>query len=309
MGLASCRGCRYWLRADDVACPDCGLAWAHPGLPWKRRLHVTCIAIGAGVAALATAIVAAGWVPLILALVGGEIGHVVHDAVVRRRLRARVAPGDCLTGAAAALAGTIADTDTRLARLVAARASIEEVVHDADRAVALEVTDSRAMARLRELDALTVRLWQIDFARWANRLLPVIDALDEISYDEADRRLAECSGVRRQGLGYFDHWRRDRAAASPEGREFLARFRAALAGVDTIRKELALRKALLADPDASHLGRAPQISAALEGELQRFTGINDDVAAGRYGAAGSAMHDEHDRLAGELEIERALPAG
>jgi hypothetical protein len=304
MGLAPCRGCGYWLRADDVACADCGLRWAQPGQPWQLRLRLWCVGVALAIGVVAGGVAAGAlWGAAAGGMAAALAGDRVHLRVAAQRSRARLAPPECLTGTSAELSTQLVTTELRLGRLASARATISEVIRDADQRVALEVTDNRAAVRLREQDVLVIRRWQIEYARWANRMTPVLDGIAAITFDEADDRLAVATELRRLGSGHFTRWRQQRAARHPDGHAFLLEVRAALAGVDTIRKELALRKALLADPDASFLAAPPAISSALARELDRFAQVDHAVTAGQYLLASGELADEHHRLAAEVAVE------
>ena len=306
--LASCPRCLAWVRADDTWCADCGRRSNHPRAAWLRRLRRGCtgVAVPTGIV-LGSA--AAGLLGAVVGLLAGWlVGRRVFAALRARRAAQHDATGDSLVDVANALARQRDEVEDCLARLVSARASIVDVVSDADRPLALEVTDRRAAVRFDEYDALVVRSWQIAFARWVNALAPILEGFDAIDFAEADRRLALTGAARTVGHELVTTWRRHRAAASPPGQRFLASFADALAGVDTLRSELALRKAVLADPRATALLPAPRRETNLDRELERFSRLADEIATGRYASAAAALGDEQYRLAGETEIEAEFAA-
>ena len=64
-----------------------------------------------------------------------------------------------------------------------------------------------------------------------------------------------------------------------------------------------MRKAMLADPDASYIVRGFEPTAALARELARFSELDADVASGRFGVAEEQLHEERARLDAELVIQ------
>lgn len=309
--LFSCPLCRYWLYPDDEHCPDCGAKSQHPRARWSRPLVVRWRKLGAGaggIAGFALTIAAipigVGWLvlPPMLAGVGVFVGNEKGQANVRRAILFGRATGS-LQDTAAKLRRLIVECDGLLARSAAARATAERILTGDKLTAALELSDETCSARMAAQDRYTVALWNVYLARFLNRLVPIVEALNSLSWDDSENAVVYTEQLHALGSAMLKCWSSERTANAELGRRFFARFEEALEGVSEIRGEIAQRRVRLADPGASNLDDADRgMSLVLRRELARYREMTQEIAAGKF----SLGADEIDHALARLDEEKHL---
>jgi hypothetical protein len=306
--LARCAACRYWCREDHDSCPNCGelTRRTRGALQRKARLRATAVLglVGTAVtvalvlamhADLVTALIIAGTVTVVTALVGfaGSL-----------RLASGATPAQAsLTARARELDRSIERAQRQLDRLEEARSDVAAALpaSDAQRDDAEAMLERKRAIRMRELQMLSVQRWHIDFERWLNCVEPLIANVETISWEEASRRIGFVEEIRDIGRAFAAACRRKRSSDTEAGRRFLEQLEDVIANVGNLRQVLALRKAQLADAEASAL------DAEADPGALRLPAIRKMIESSRAKIA-SDVEEERLRLEAETEVQEALRA-
>jgi len=307
--LHACRTCGYWCEATSEYCADCGKVTEHPKSTWRRKTRWYWRKLGAGgvgVWGLAVgAIVGLGPLGLVgIAVAGAGIGaffgNQMGDYRVERRLLSDKA-SDSLDATTLAIEQALEANRAFVERIAKSRKTLAEIEDLEERAETVAMLDRKVVAREAEHDALTVRRWSVEFARWANCYLPVYFDLERVTFEETEQRIAFTRQVEATGRAMLELWRRERAAATARAQELVAAFEEAIAGLAVIRGQLARANAQLADPEATHLPNMP-VSDALRDELAKFQTLCDEIAGGRFSSGIAEIEAERLRLEAEAEV-------
>jgi hypothetical protein len=234
-------------------------------------------------------------------LIGRTLGRI---ATVQQRRLSRLSPQS--------LRQAQETIEHRLKGFADSEERLREVKHRIEQEAAKEqwqtvrATLEMAIATVqRQRDRYLVKLWEISLVRWQNKLEPIADDWDKLTYEECDRRLHSLASMQKSGVPMLWGWEKTDLASIPDGKRCITRIREGLEVCHQLRRALLAKQAALAVKNIAPLDEVLD-PIAIPAALGRLELLNARAAIGEFSSAFRDLEAEHERLQIEDDVSREL---
>ncbi|GAK56131.1 hypothetical protein U27_03093 [Candidatus Vecturithrix granuli] len=295
MKPVQCRQCHFWVNACEKYCPNCGSA--HPAIlqknvEWYAGQHLIALMTGCGSLAIAVSLIRA---------VGAFAGYFLGGLVMlislsyygfvlwKTRQFAQTSPIS-LHHSETIIQERLRELETRQIRIhdMLQRDAPEQIF--SSHPLPLLETLQQALTTLQvQQDQYRAKLWEIALIRWMNRLKPLIENWQSITYEQCQMYLKTLAEMDASGETLLHEYRSLSRATTAE-KESIALWEQALEKIQEIRQAL----------------QAKQIAVTVKG-ISRFNDaepilVNGFADAWEFSASLQELEEEYFRLKSEEEI-------
>jgi hypothetical protein len=315
MKYKRCHACDFWVVLGEKRCPNCGIPdprgeRAETLQDASTMTDGTRAAFGGFIGAIIGGFLMNGMGVAVGVAVGVSLGVLLgadrewptpelalrrvpaslrqHEETIRQRLK---------------------DIDDRQTKLQTTRLSVSKAVQASGSneearerwTKVQEALDSAETILVRSRERYHAKLWEIALVRWQNNIEPLAGDWDNMTHDEAEKRLRELMRAQERGQQYLEEWRDVDVTGIPEAAHCIGRLKTALEACDKLREALIVHQAALAVR-----GIAP-IDDALSGahtpvDLKNMDIFSARAAIGEFSNAFHELEAEYARLRSEEEL-------
>ncbi|HTE19460.1 MAG TPA: hypothetical protein VK689_13910, partial [Armatimonadota bacterium] len=156
-------------------------------------------------------------------------------------------------------------------------------------------------------DQYRLKLFDIELARWMNRVEPLASNLDELSYEGCEHCLKALGKATRRGRKLLHDWDESGLEEAQGGGASGARLRSALAACDELRKGVIARQARTVVATVRPLGDEALPDSPCAALDSRFEVFNARAELGQFTASLRELEAEHARLQARAEVTAHVP--
>lgn len=295
MKPVQCRQCHFWVDARDKHCPNCGIASpaiSQKTVEWYANQHLIALVIGCGSLAIGMSIIRA-----IGAFSGYFLGGLVmlislayYGFVLWKTRQFGQTSPNSLHRSETLVQERLRELATRQTRIYDMLQGNDPEKTFSSHPLPLLETLQQALTTLQvQQDHYRAKLWEIALLRWQNRLKPLIEDWQSLTYEQCQIYLNMLTEMEVNGQALLHEYKTLSRATAAE-KESLARWE------QTLEKIQEMRQAL----------QAKQIAVTVKG-ISRFDNeipivFNDLADAWEFSASLQELEEEYFRLKSEAEI-------